>query len=234
MNGPQWGIETAVSCYVVSAAAYLLILNRRPRWLNIDAPLLKRIARGSLLAGFVLVGLSLLREGILVTSEYNAFVFLSGAILFIHGFFNRKREWIGLNVLVVLLALFSLGYAQWFDRLDLPAEPLGRSRWFVAHSTLQFLSYGFLAVSFATGFFYWISRWKRRTDEKIIEPLLVASHKMLAIGFLSLTGSVISGFISTRRVYGSYWGWEHNEILVLVLWCLLAGYLWKKNALSSR
>ena len=206
MNWPQWGVETAVSCYVVSAAAYLLILNQRPRWLSINASLLKRIARGSLLLGFVLVVFCLLHEGILVTSEYNAFIFLSVAILFVHGFFNRKREWIGLNVLVVLLALFSLGYAQWFDRLDLAAEPLGRSRWFVEHSTLQFLSYGFLAVSFATGVFYWISRWKRRVDEKIIEPLLVASHKMLAIGFVSLTGSIIIGYISTRRVYGSYWG----------------------------
>ena len=232
MSWPQWGVETATTWYVVSAAAYLLSLNQWPQWLNMDASLLEKIARGSLLLGFVLVVLSLLHEGILVTSEYKAFIFLSVSILLIHGFFNRKREWIGLNVMVVLLAIFSLGYAQWFDRLDLPAEPLGRSRWFIAHSTLQFLSYGFLAVSFATGFFYWISRWKRRMDEKMIEPLLLASHKMLAIGFLSLTGSVISGFISTQQVYGSYWGWEPNEVLVLVLWSVLAGYLWKKNALS--
>ncbi|GEM_PF-4309683 len=236
MNWPQWGVETATTCYAISAAAYLLMLNRWPQWLKIYASLLEKVAKGSLLLGFILAALSLFHEGILVTNEYNAFIFLSGAILTIHRFFNRKKEWAGLNAVVVLLALFSLGYAQWFDRLALPMEPLGRSRWFVAHSTLQFLSYGFLAVSFAAGFFYWISRWKRRMDEKEMEPLLLASHKTLAAGFLFLTGSIVSGIISTRRVYGSYWGWEPNEVLVLALWGILAIYLYlcKKSVLLSR
>lgn len=233
MSWPQWGVETATTCYVISAAAYLLILNR---WLRDYASILEKVAKGSLLLGFILVVLSLFHEGILVTNEYNAFIFLSGAILTIHRFFNRKKKSAGLNVTVVFLALFSLGYAQWFDRSDLPIPPLGRSRWFVAHSTLQFLSYGFLAVSFAAGFFYWISRWKRRMDEKEMELLLLASHKTLAAGFLSLTGSIVSGIISTRRVYQSYWGWEPNEVLVLTLWGILAIYLYlcKKSALLSR
>lgn len=236
MNWPQWGVETATTCYVISAAAFLLSLNQRPRRLKIYVSLFEKVARSSLLLGFLLTAFSLLDEGILVTNEYNAFIFLSVAILTIHGFFNRKREWIALSAMVVFLALFSLGYAQWFDPSALPMEPLGKSRWFVAHSTLQFLSYGFLAVSFAAGFFYWVSRWKRRMDEKAIEPLALVSHKTLAAGFLSLTGSIVSGFISTQRVYGSYWGWEPNEVLVLVLWGILAIYLCrcKKSALLSQ
>jgi ABC-type transport system involved in cytochrome c biogenesis permease subunit len=233
MNWPQWGVETATTCYVISVAAYLLSLNR---WLRSYAFLLEKVAKGSLLLGFILAVLSLLHEGILVTNEYNAFIFLSGAILTIHRLFNRKKEWAGLNAMVVFLALFSLGYAQWFDRSDLPMPPMGRSRWFVAHSTLQFLSYGFLSVSFVAVFSYWISRWKRRMDEKEMKPLLLASHKTLVAGFLFLTGSIVSGIISTRRVYGSYWGWEPNEVLILALWCILAIYLYlcKKSALLSR
>jgi ABC-type transport system involved in cytochrome c biogenesis permease subunit len=198
--------------------------------------ILEKVAKGSLFLGFILAVLSLLHEGILVTNEYNAFIFLSGAILTIHRFFNRKKKSAGLNATVVFFALFSLGYAQWFDRSDLPMPPLGQSRWFIAHSTLQFLSYGFLTVSFVSWFFYWISRWKRRMDEKEMKPLLLASHKTLAAGFLFLTGSIVIGIISTRRVYGSYWGWEPNEVLVLALWGILAIdlYLCKKSALLSR
>ena len=236
VNWSQWGVETATACYVLSAAAYLLILNQRPQRLKVHASFFKKTANVSVLLGWVLVILCFLDGGVWVTSEHKAFVFLSGTILAVHWFFNGRREWMGLNASVVLAALFSLGYAQWFDRLDLPTSPLGQSGWFVAHSTLQFLSYGFLAVSFAAGFFYWISRWKRRMDEKEMEPLLLAGHKTLAAGFLSLTGSIVSGIVSTWRVYGSYWGWEPNEVLALTLWGILAIYLYlcKKSVLLSR
>lgn len=228
VNWSQWGVETATACYVVSAAAYLLSLNQMPQRLKIHASFFKKTANVLVLLGWVLVILCFLDGGVWVTSEHKAFVFLSGTILAVHWFFNGRKEWTGLNASVVLAALFSLGHAQWFDRSDLPTSPLGQSGWFVVHSTLQFLSYGFLAVSSLTFFFYWVYRRKRRMDEKTIEPLVFSGRKTLMAGFLLLTGSVVSGFMSTQRVYGSCWGWDSNEIYVLTLWGMLAGYYAKR------
>jgi cytochrome c-type biogenesis protein CcsB len=51
------------------------------------------------------------------------------------------------------------------------------------------------------------------------------AYRILVIGFVFWTFTLVAGAIWAQRAWGRYWGWDTKEVWTFIIWTLFAGYI---------
>jgi ABC-type transport system involved in cytochrome c biogenesis permease subunit len=128
-----------------------------------------------------------------------------------------------------LLALFSA--ASYSDAPLLPL--LMQSRWASIHLVFSFLALAIFAISFVLGIMFIIEEFqlKYKVLPKIflkwpsLESLETVHARALSIGFVLLTGGIISGAAWAKSVTGFYFFEDARQLWSIIAWLIYALFL---------
>jgi cytochrome c-type biogenesis protein CcsB len=110
-----------------------------------------------------------------------------------------------------------------------PLLPVIQNNWILMHVITAVLSYGTFASACAASIIYLICERSGRdrviqSGFKHLHVLSVLSHRLISLGFITLTAVILSGAIWADRVWGSYWQWDPKETLSLITWIVYTVY----------
>ncbi len=117
-----------------------------------------------------------------------------------------------------------------------PLPPALQDYWLVIHVCVAVLGTGFFATGAALSAaqLFQESReagqlqtrsWRFLSAFPTSESLEALAYRILVIGFVFWTFTLIAGAIWAERAWGRYWGWDTKEVWTFIIWVLFAGYI---------
>jgi cytochrome c-type biogenesis protein CcsB len=117
-----------------------------------------------------------------------------------------------------------------------PLPPALQDYWLVIHVCVAVLGTGFFATgaSLSAAQLLQESReegklqtrpWRFLSAFPSAESLEALAYRILVIGFVFWTFTVVAGAIWAERAWGRYWGWDTKEVWSFIIWVLFAGYI---------
>ncbi len=200
---------------------------------------LSRAALGLSLAGWLLLGASLLLRAVIVGRGPwgNMFEFtVAFAFSMVGGYLYLQRRYAirSIGFLPLGVALAMLLYASSLPSEIKPLVPaLQNAPLLTIHVGMAVLSYGIFATSFAAGVAYLIQgqndRFAWLPSHKVLDE---AAYRAVIIGFPIFATMIILGSWWASIAWSRYWGWDPKETAALVTWLIYAVYLHARNVRS--
>jgi len=117
-----------------------------------------------------------------------------------------------------------------------PLPPALQNYWLVIHVCVAVLGTGFFATGAALSASQLfqqsreegklqIRSWRFLSAFPSSETLEALAYRIIVIGFVFWTFTVIAGAIWAERAWGRYWGWDTKEVWSFIIWTLFAGYI---------
>jgi cytochrome c-type biogenesis protein CcsB len=168
----------------------------------------------------------------------NMFEFTLTATAIIIGVFLVVQLWQDLRFIgafVTGFVLIALGVATVNFYVDVvPLPPALQSAWLVIHVFVASLGTGFFALGAALSVMQLLQA--RRAANKAVglkfldtlpsaERLENMAYRMIVVGFVFWTFTLIAGAIWAERAWGRYWGWDTKEVWTFIIWTIFAGYI---------
>ncbi len=167
----------------------------------------------------------------------NMFEFSLTATAIIVGVFLGVQFWQDLRYLGAYLLGFvvlALGIATVNFYVDVaPLVPALQSAWLVIHVFVAALATGFLALGAGLSVMQ-ILQARREASGKgarflgtlpDAHRLEMLAYRLIVVGFVFWTFTLIAGAIWAERAWGRYWGWDTKEVWTFIIWTLFAGYI---------
>ncbi len=168
----------------------------------------------------------------------NMFEFTLTATAIIVGVFLAVQFWQDLRFLGTFItgfALIALGVATVnFYVSVVPLPPALQSPWLVIHVFVAALGTGFFALGGALSIVQLLqARREAGKAEKLkfldtlpsAEKLENTAYRLIVVGFVFWTFTLIAGAIWAERAWGRYWGWDTKEVWTFIIWTIFAGYI---------
>jgi cytochrome c-type biogenesis protein CcsB len=168
----------------------------------------------------------------------NMFEFTLTATAIIVGVFLVVQLWQDLRYLGVFItgfALIALGLATVnFYVAVVPLPPALQSYWLVIHVFVASLGTGFFAVGAALAVVQLLQARRESGRSKgprflatlpTAEQLEVLSYRVIVVGFVFWSFTLIAGAVWAERAWGRYWGWDTKEVWTFIIWTIYAGYI---------
>ena len=168
----------------------------------------------------------------------NMFEFTLTATAIIVGVFLAVQFWQDLRFLGAFItgfALVALGLATVNFYVDVvPLPPALQSYWLVIHVFVASLGTAFFALGAALSIVQLLQA--RRAAGKAVglrfldrvpdaDRLESLAYRVIVIGFVFWTFTLIAGAIWAERAWGRYWGWDTKEVWTFIIWTIFAGYI---------
>ena len=205
------------------------------------------IARSATLVGFVLNGIGVLARGIEANHvpwsdmyEYSitgSFVAV-GVFLLIQR--NRDVTFLGAGVTGLATIAMGLGLTVLYAEAE-SLPPALQSMWLIIHVSIATICSGIFGVAFIVTGLQLLkdyrdsgtprTNWARgrvlRFLEAVPKPdvLEALAFRLIAVGFVLWTFTVMAGAIWAEHAWGRYWGWDPKEVWSFVIWVIYAAYL---------
>ncbi|MGL3199886.1 MULTISPECIES: c-type cytochrome biogenesis protein CcsB [Curtobacterium] len=141
-----------------------------------------------------------------------------------------------LGVFISGLTLILLGVAT--VNYYVPVVPLVaalQSYWLVIHVFVAIAGTGFFALGAGLAVSQLVQTYRqgRPVSKKLrfmetlpdADRLEVLSYRVILVGFVLWTFTLIAGAIWAERAWGRYWGWDTKEVWTFIIWVLYAGYI---------
>jgi cytochrome c-type biogenesis protein CcsB len=202
---------------------------RSSRWLKI-AMALTVIAWVLHVAGTILRGLAAGR-----VPWANMFEFSLTATAIVVGVFLAVQFWQDLRFLgayVVGFALLLLGIATVNFYVDVvPLPPALQSYWLVIHVFVASLGTGFFALGAGLSIAQLLKTSAIAKKAPFLgtlpDPVRLENmaYRLIVIGFVFWTFTLIAGAIWAEHAWGRYWGWDTKEVWTFIIWVIFAGYI---------
>lgn len=141
------------------------------------------------------------------------------AVILIFMHYKLKIEWI--DSLGTAMAFLILSYAALQPREITELMPALRSAWFGFHIGSAAFSYASFLLAGAAGIRYIITHRKDPEDERL-EKMDYMIYRLIAVGLLLLTVTILSGAIWAEEAWSSFWTWDPKEVWALITWILYA------------
>lgn len=112
----------------------------------------------------------------------------------------------------------------------IPLVPSLQSYWLVVHVFVASLATGFLGIGSALSVMQ-LLRSRRGGGLRLLrsvpdaETLERNAYRMMVIGFVFWSFTLMAGAIWAERAWGRYWGWDVKEVWTFVVWVIFAGYI---------
>lgn len=168
----------------------------------------------------------------------NMFEFSLTSTSIIVGVFLVAQFWQDLRfigVFVTGFALIALGIATVNFYVDVvPLIPALQSAWLVIHVFVASLGTGFFALGAALSIVQLLQARRaagRAVGLSFLETLPGAdrlenlAYRVIVVGFVFWTFTLIAGAIWAERAWGRYWGWDTKEVWTFIIWTIFAGYI---------
>jgi cytochrome c-type biogenesis protein CcsB len=168
----------------------------------------------------------------------NMFEFTLTATAIIIGVFLAVQLWQDLRFLgafVTGFVLLALGIASTNFYVDVvPLPPALQSAWLVIHVFVASLGTGFFALGAALSIVQLMQA--RRAAGKAVklrfldtlptaDKLENLAYRVIVVGFMFWTFTLIAGAIWAEHAWGRYWGWDTKEVWTFIIWTIFAGYI---------
>ncbi|MET0589826.1 MAG: c-type cytochrome biogenesis protein CcsB [Naasia sp.] len=135
------------------------------------------------------------------------------------------------GLVVVMLGITSVGF-----RVDVvPLPPALQSYWLVIHVLVAILATAFFTMGFALSLTQLIqarrernaglSRFRLPGAIPTSTALENAAYRVIVVGFVFWTFTLIAGAIWAEHAWGRYWGWDTKEVWTFIIWVIYAGYI---------
>ncbi|MCS6545463.1 c-type cytochrome biogenesis protein CcsB [Curtobacterium herbarum] len=141
-----------------------------------------------------------------------------------------------LGVFITGLAIILLGIATVNYYVPVrPLVPALESYWLVIHVFVAIAGTGFFALGAGLAVSQLVQTYRQgrpvsrrlRFMETLpdADRLEVLSYRVILVGFVLWTFTLIAGAIWAERAWGRYWGWDTKEVWTFIIWTLYAGYI---------
>ena len=196
------------------------------------------------LAGVVLRGVAAHR-----VPWANMYEFSITSTVIIVGIFLLMQIWLNIRYLgtfVVGLMLVLLGVGSVGFYVDVtPLPPALQSAWLVIHVLVAMTATAFFALSFAVSALQIVQgrrvgqarRWGNTLRAQLTrllktvpdaETLDTMAYRIIIVGFMLWTFTLMAGAIWANRAWGRYWGWDVKEVWTFIIWVIYAAYIHAK------
>jgi cytochrome c-type biogenesis protein CcsB len=167
----------------------------------------------------------------------NMFEFSLTATAIIVGVFLLVQFWQDLAFLgayLVGFALVLLGLATTNFYVEVtPLRPALQSGWLVIHVFVAVLGTSFftLGAGLSVTQLLQARREAGRGGPRYLATLPSAerlenlAYRVILIGFVVWTFTLIAGAIWAEKAWGRYWGWDTKEVWTFIIWTIFAGYI---------
>ena len=137
---------------------------------------------------------------------------------------RMKAEW--LSAIVLPMIFFILSFAALQPREITDLMPALRSGWFGFHIGSAVISYSAFIVAGCIGLRYiLLSRKGREEDSFRLQQMDWLSYRLVALGVLMLTVTILSGAIWAEQAWSAFWTWDPKEVWALITWIIYVVYL---------
>jgi cytochrome c-type biogenesis protein CcsB len=168
----------------------------------------------------------------------NMFEFSLTASVIIVGVFIVVQLWQNLRFLgayITGFALIVLGFGTvGFYVNVIPLPPALQSYWLIIHVFVATLGTAFFAIGAGLSLVQIIQ--SRREANKFANlrfldtfPNSVAlenmAYRVIVVGFVFWTFTLMAGAIWAEHAWGRYWGWDTKEVWTFIIWTIFAGYI---------
>ncbi|MDM7890934.1 c-type cytochrome biogenesis protein CcsB [Curtobacterium caseinilyticum] len=132
---------------------------------------------------------------------------------------------------IILLGIATVNY--WVPVV--PLQPALQSYWLVIHVFVAIAGTGFFALGAGLAVAQLVQTYRQgRPVSKQLrfmetlpdaDRLEVLTYRVLLVGFVLWTFTLIAGAIWAERAWGRYWGWDTKEVWTFIIWVVYAGYI---------
>ena len=134
-----------------------------------------------------------------------------------------RAEW--LTVVAIPMAFLILSYAALQPREITELMPALRSSWFAFHIGSAVFSYSSFVLAGCAGLRYVLIAKKADADALRLHQMDYMSYRLIALGFLLLTVTILTGAIWAEQAWSAFWTWDPKEVWALITWIIYAVYL---------
>lgn len=211
---------------------------------------LARIAMALTVLGFVLQFAATMMRGVAASRVpwANMYEFaMTGTLVIVSVFLLVNLKWdlkfLGSFVTGLVLLLLGLAATRYYVEI-VPLPPALQSYWLVIHVFVATLATGFFALGFALSLMQLLQNKRElavAAGEKtrlgfltrLPDSVQLENHayRLIIIGFVLWTFTLIAGAIWAEKAWGRYWGWDTKEVWTFIIWTIYAGYI---HARSTR
>jgi cytochrome c-type biogenesis protein CcsB len=200
---------------------------------------LVRVALGLTTIGWALHASAVVLRGLAAgrVPWANMFEFSLTATAIIVGVFLLVQFWqdlsyIGAYLLGLSLVLLGLGTTNFYVDV-VPLRPALQSGWLVIHVFVAVLGTSFFALGALLSVTQLLQarREAGKSSPKYLATLPSAdrlenlAYRVILIGFVFWTFTLIAGAIWADKAWGRYWGWDTKEVWTFIIWTIFAGYI---------
>ena len=205
------------------------------------------IARAATLVGFILNGIGVLARGIEAghvpwSDMYELAITGSFVAVGIFLLIQRRRDvtFLGAGVTGLATIALGLGLTVLYGAAE-SLPPALQSMWLVIHVSIATICSGIFGVAFIVTSLQLIkdyrdsgterTGWARRRAFNFMEAVPKAdvlealAFRLIAVGFVLWTFTVMAGAIWAEHAWGRYWGWDPKEVWSFIIWVVYAAYL---------
>jgi cytochrome c-type biogenesis protein CcsB len=165
----------------------------------------------------------------------NMFEFTLTATAIIIGVFLVMQFWQDLQFLgayVTGFVLVFLGVATTNFYVDVvPLPPSLQSYWLVIHVFVASLGTGFYGLGAGLSITQLVQARRESKGMPIVrgiptaERLEALAYRLVVVGFVFWTFTLMAGSIWAEHAWGRYWGWDTKEVWTFIIWVIYAGYI---------
>lgn len=154
-----------------------------------------------------------------------------GVFLAIQAWQNLK--FLGTYVVGFALVVLGIGTVNFYVAVT-PLPPALQSYWLVIHVFVASLATAFFGLGAGLSLTQLIQtsretgrlkRWRFLATLPDSEQLENLAYRVIVVGFVLWSFTLIAGAIWAERAWGRFWGWDTKEVWTFIIWVLFAGYI---------
>jgi cytochrome c-type biogenesis protein CcsB len=114
-----------------------------------------------------------------------------------------------------------------------PLPPPLQSAWLVIHVFVAVLGTSFYAIGAGLSIVQLLQarRESGRGGARFLQTIPSAeklenlAYRVILVGFIFWSFTLMAGAIWASRAWGRYWGWDTKEVWTFIIWTIFAGYI---------
>jgi cytochrome c-type biogenesis protein CcsB len=154
-----------------------------------------------------------------------------GVFVFVQVWQNLK--WLGAYITGFALIVLGFGTVGFYVSV-VPLPPALQSYWLIIHVFVATLGTAFFAIGAGLSLAQLVQA--RREANKFsgftfldtvpnAEKLETLAYRVIVVGFIFWTFTLMAGAIWAEHAWGRYWGWDTKEVWTFIIWTIFAGYI---------
>ncbi|MGV8885560.1 MAG: c-type cytochrome biogenesis protein CcsB [Microbacteriaceae bacterium] len=146
--------------------------------------------------------------------------------------FWQDLRFLGAYILGFTVVFMGLASTNFYVTV-VPQPPALQSLWLVIHVFVATLGTAFFAIGAGLSIvqLLQVRRESGKSAPRFLETLPTAdqlenlAYRVILVGFVFWTFTLIAGAIWAERAWGRYWGWDTKEVWTFIIWTIFAGYI---------